>query len=307
MTEVLSEVVNLFMGSTASTVTIKVGNMSPTRKIELKHGKGNSSLTVVPFGATVISWIVDGQEKIFVSKKAVMDGTKAIRGGIPICFPNFGPWSEGRPQHGFARNSKDWKVHHEPKVDVNTGDVELVLELKDSEETRKVWVDKKFTFTYKIILKEKTLDLKVSVKNEGDEEFDLTFCFHTYFTTSDLPSVGVTDLTGLTYTDKTVEGWPQVTEENEIVKITGFTDRVYAQAPDVITFQNAENVPQIKLTKSGLKDWVVWNPYETAAKMSDMHEDAHFEFVCIEATQTSERIVLNPGQNWEAFHSMEVL
>ena len=69
--------------------------MSPTRKIELKHGKGNSSLTVVPFGASVISWIVDGQEKIFVSKKAVMDGTKAIRGGIPICFPNFGPWSEG--------------------------------------------------------------------------------------------------------------------------------------------------------------------------------------------------------------------
>ena len=66
-------------------------------------------------------------------------------------------------------------------------------------------------------------------------------------------------------------------------------------------------MPQIKLTKSGLKDWVVWNPYETAAKMSDMHEDAHFEFVCIEATQTSERIVLNPGQNWEAFHSMEVL
>jgi D-hexose-6-phosphate mutarotase len=113
--------------------------------------------------------------------------------------------------------------------------------------------------------------------------------------------------TGLTYTDKTVEGWPKVTEENEIVKINGFTDRVYAQAPDVITFQNAENVPQIKLTKSGLKDWVVWNPYETAANMSDMHEDGHFEFVCIEATQTSERIVLNPGQNWEASHSMEVL
>jgi len=129
--------------------------------------------------------------KIFCSKKAVMDGTKAIRGGIPICFPAFGPWTYG-PQHGFARNSKDWKVHHEPKVNVNTGDVELVLELKDTEETRKVW-DKKFTLTYKITLKEKTLDLKVNVKNDGEDEFDMTFCFHTYFTTSNLPSVGISD------------------------------------------------------------------------------------------------------------------
>ena len=79
--------------------------MSPMRKIELKHGKGNSSLTVVPFGASVISWIVDGQEKIFVSKKAVMDGTKAIRGGIPICFPNFGPWSEGKWFVDFHNNA----------------------------------------------------------------------------------------------------------------------------------------------------------------------------------------------------------
>ena len=88
------------------------------------------------------------------------------------------------------------KVVHEPKVNVNTGDVELVLELKDTDETRKVW-DKKFTLTYKITLKEKTLDLKVSVKNDGEEEFDMTFCFHTYFTTSDLPSVGITDLKGM--------------------------------------------------------------------------------------------------------------
>ena len=69
--------------------------MSVMRKIELKHGSGNSSVTVVPFGATIISWIVDGHEKIFVSKNALMDGTKAIRGGVPICFPNFGPWTEG--------------------------------------------------------------------------------------------------------------------------------------------------------------------------------------------------------------------
>merc|ERR1711997_679118 len=290
MTEVLSEVVNLFMGSTASTVTIKVGNMSPMRKIELKHGKGNSSLTVVPFGATIISWIVDGKERIFVSKKAIMDGSKAIRGGVPICFPNFGPWSLG-PQHGFTRNSKDWKVLAEPKVDVNSGDVELTLELKDTEETRKMWQGKKFTLLYKIVLKDKSVALNIDVKNEGTEDFDLTFCFHTYFTTADLSSVGISNLSGLKYTDKTVEGWPECEESNETIGIKGFTDRVYANAPHEIEMKDAGQ--RIKLTKSDiLKDWVVWIPYETAGKMSDMHDNGHLEFVCVEATLASDRVIV---------------
>jgi len=275
------------------------------RKIELKHGKGNSSVTIVPFGATIISWIVDGQERIFVSKDAIMDGSKAIRGGVPVCFPNFGPWSLG-PQHGFARNSKEWKVNHEPKVDINNGDVELILELSDSEETRKLW-DQKFTLVYTLVLKEKALDLKVCVKNnEAEKDLDMTFCFHTYFTTSDLSKVAISNLKGLSYTDKTTEGWPIVTEENEIVNIKGFTDRVYAQAPDEIEVATGPD-SKLKLSKSGMKDWVVWNPYETAAKMADMHENGHLEFVCVEATQTTNRIVIGPGKTWDATHCMEVV
>ena len=175
------------------------------KKIELKHGTANSSVTVVPFGATITSWKIDDQEYIFVSKTAIMDGSKAIRGGIPICFPNFGPWEYG-PQHGFARNSKNWQIPSEPKVDINTGDVELTLILKDCEETRKVWKNQKFTLQYKITLKEASLHLEVNVKNEGDDDLDMTFCFHSYFTTSNLESVQVTNLKGLTYTDKTIEG-----------------------------------------------------------------------------------------------------
>ena len=61
------------------------------------------------------------------------------------------------------------------------------------------------------------------------------------------------------------------------------------------------------MSKTGMKDWVIWNPYETAAKMSDMHENGHLEFVCVEATQTSDRILLSPGQSWDAVHSIEVI
>ena len=61
---------------------------------------------------------------LYLSSKSAMDGSKAVRGGIPICFPNFGPWKLGA-QHGFARTSNDWKVQHPPQVDDDTGDVKV--------------------------------------------------------------------------------------------------------------------------------------------------------------------------------------
>lgn len=261
-------------------------------------------MTLVPFGATIISWVVDGHEVIFMSKTSAMDGSKAIRGGVPICFPNFGPWSFG-PQHGFARNSKDWRIRSDPTVDELTGDAEIALELKDTEDTRKMWQNNKFTLLYRITLKEKSLNLSVTVHNEGEQEFDLTFCFHTYLKTSDLANVGVTCLKNVTYTDKTKEGQPQIAEDQDPVKIVGFTDRVYTNAPDTLTVQVEKN-RSVKLTKSNMADFVVWNPHETAAKMADMHENGYLEFVCVEATQASERVVIQPGKHWEASHSMEL-
>ena len=64
-----------------------------------------------------------------ISKKSKLDGTKAIRGGIPVCFPQFGPWEFGA-QHGFARNSKDWKIASGPEVDEITGDAKVSIQVK---------------------------------------------------------------------------------------------------------------------------------------------------------------------------------
>ncbi len=125
--------------------------MSYNEEVVLIHGKAkDASCRIKKFGATVVSWKVDGIENIFVSKKAILDGTKAIRGGIPVCFPSFGPWQFG-PAHGFARNSKEWVVEKGPMVDEKTSDVTVVLTLADSEETRNMW-DHKFKFTYTITL-----------------------------------------------------------------------------------------------------------------------------------------------------------
>ena len=181
--------------------------------------------------------------------------------------------------------------------------------MNDDEETRKVW-NKKFKLLYTIVLREKQIDLEMNVINNGDEEFDLTFCFHTYLAASDVPSVSVANLKGLTYADKTQEGTPKVEETNDLVKITGFTDRVYAQAPNEVIVKGVgvDGKKSVKMTKDKLEDFVVWNPWETAAKLSDMHENAHLEFICVEATQASKKVNVAPnGGSWIAKHSISIV
>lgn len=93
--------------------------------IVLTHGRvKGTSCRIQLFGATIISWTVDGVENIFLSSKAVLDGSRAIRGGIPICFPSFGPWEHG-PNHGFARISSNWSVTQNPVSDDDSGDVHV--------------------------------------------------------------------------------------------------------------------------------------------------------------------------------------
>ena len=74
-------------------------------RITLPHG---DSVRVSDFGAQVLSWNARGQERMFLSDRAVLDGSAAIRGGVPVCFPQFnqrGPL----PKHGLARRTTwDW-------------------------------------------------------------------------------------------------------------------------------------------------------------------------------------------------------
>ena len=107
---------------------------------------------------------------IFVSPKAVMDGSKAIRGGVPICWPAFGPWSLGS-QHGFARSSV-WEV-------ASQEDSEVSLRLGES----KAW-EEKFLLTFTVSLGVTSLDIKLNVKNCNpgpDQPIEFTTALHTYF------------------------------------------------------------------------------------------------------------------------------
>lgn len=279
--------------------------MSAAGTVELAHGKAKGVSAVVhKHGANLTSWKVDDVENIFVSTKAVMDGSKPIRGGIPLCFPAFGEWEFG-PQHGFARSSKDWKVQEGPTADPSTGDVKLVLTLEDTEDTRKMW-DFKFKLTYTVLLTTRALKLDLDVANTGAKDLGFTFALHTYYSVPDSTAATVTGLKGLTYLDKT-DGMKEKVEGSEAVKVSGFVDRVYKDSPDEWTLTGLKGGRALVLTKENIKDTVVWNPWvEKAKAMADVGDEDYKNFICVEAVQKSSSVTVQPGKNFKASHKLAV-
>ncbi|ROT60935.1 putative glucose-6-phosphate 1-epimerase isoform X2 [Penaeus vannamei] len=136
----------------------------PATSVVVLDRGNNTTCTVNLHGATVVSWRVNNQEQLFVSKQAIFDGKRAIRGGIPIVFPQFGAWSTG-PQHGFARISR-WELKKPPER-LPTGDVEAIFQLLDNEFTRSMW-NYPFSLTYRLILREKELHFNLVQSRSRD-------------------------------------------------------------------------------------------------------------------------------------------
>eukprot|EP00958_Prasinococcus_capsulatus_P011586 scaffold1146_cov399-Prasinococcus_capsulatus_cf.AAC.75 len=234
---------------------------------------------------------------------------KPISGGIPHCFPQFGPGEI--QQHGFARNV-NWEVAA-ASADVNPDDPEPCLELTltDSDYSRSMW-DKPVTVAYQVTLKKDALVCDYRVMNTGDDPFDFTAALHTYFSAAGAASVKVKGLKGLSYLDKVVDANdpPSKTEERDDVVIEGPVDSVYIGSGDEVgvkryvwfertddeghgpvTLETAKT--KVDIQSSGWSDTVVWNPWTEMPACYD-------EFVCVEAAQAKDPVTLGPGESWLA-------
>lgn len=257
------------------------------------------------FGATLQSWVNDGTEMIFVSKDAVFDNKKAVRGGIPVVFPCFGAWDLG-PQHGFARISP-WSC---PGGATKTaaGDVTATFVLCDNEGTRKMWKDNKFEVQYTVTVKSNALITQFCVYNRNDKEaFDFTCLLHTYFSVPDVTKTTISGLGGLQYVDKTDKGATKV-EQDEPKTVTKFTDSVYMNACKEHVITNTAGGKSLCITKDNFPDTVVWNPWEEKAKaMSDFGDDQYPNMVCVEAGYVSAPFTLPAGQSFTASQTIQVM
>jgi len=171
-------------------------------KIFIKLTSGPSA-TIFLHGAHVESFNNGKENLLFLSEKSSFSHEKAIRGGIPVIFPQFGPGE--LPQHGFARNSNDWKVHTTYKDPIKNS-VSVTLSLSHTTSTSAVW-----PYQWKLLLtttiehpkdEKPILSQSMQVFNTGPDTFSFTCALHTYFNVKNIKNVTVRNLNGLTYLDK---------------------------------------------------------------------------------------------------------
>ncbi len=258
---------------------------------------GKARALVSTYAGQVLSFQPAGQAQdlLFVSDAAYFQSGKAIKGGIPVCWPWFGPDPEqrGRPAHGFVRN-RPWEVH---KTEALTdGDTRITLGLADSSATRSIW-----PAAFELLLQVTVgdgLQVELCSRNTGDRPYTLTQALHSYFRVGDIGEVQVSGLDGRDYLDKAGDGRHRT--QAGVVRFDAEVDRVYLDVPPALVIDDASLGRRIQVSATGSRTAVVWNPWaELAANMGDLDDDDYRHFVCVETANAATEVVeINPGDEY---------
>lgn len=220
---------------------------------------------------------------LFMSSESLFANDKAIRGGIPICFPWFGPSANpGQPAHGWARLA-NWHVSSTSATDDS---VTVVLETSSEP----------FHLRYRIRFGH-DLTTELTATNRSDHEVTCEVALHTYFAVGDIDAVSVHGpLEELPFLDQLTGETRPATGES--IRFTQETDRVYqGEAPAILLMDDSWN-RTIEITSAGSHSTVVWNPWlAKSQRMLDFGDNEYRSMVCIETANVKERrIVLGPNR-----------
>ena len=265
----------------------------PIIKIENKTAKAEISV----YSGQVLSFqpASEPEDLMFLSQKAYYQEGKAIKGGIPVCWPWFGsdPEGLGRSSHGFARN-RLWKVWATEAMP--NGEIKVRLGLVDSAETRKIWPH---VFELAIEISVGTaLNIELITHNTGEQAFSITQALHTYFKVGNINQVKVLGLENTKYLDK-VDDFAQKTQQG-VITISEEVDRIYTNVSPELTIDDAALDRRIIISSTGSQTAVVWNPWaEISAKMADLDDEDYQEFICVETVNAATEIVeIQPGSKY---------
>jgi len=233
---------------------------------------------------------VDEKPLLWLSKNSFFEKGKAIRGGIPVCWPWFGkhPTNSELPQHGFARNSV-WELLEAEEIEGHT--TEVLLQLQPSAESLQLWPHK-FELLLAIIVG-RTLTLALTTRNCDTQPFEITAALHSYLAVENIEKVYVEGLADKSFFDK-------VTGENRTqqgkLTVCQEVDRVYRKVDYPVTLHDQERT--LHVDAQGSSTAVVWNPWiEKCVAMADMKDDAYKTMLCIEAANApGDACMLTPGE-----------
>lgn len=253
----------------------------------------HATATIALQGAHVVTWAPRGEKPvIWVSRAAKYAPGKSIRGGVPVCWPWFGPHptEAGFPGHGFARTVPWELIETQP---LPSGETRLALRLVPSEVTRSQWPHPGELQMYVTV--GEALEIELVTHNLGTSDITVGDALHTYFEVSDIRETRIDGLDGCPYLDK-MDGGKRKQQSGPVV-ISAETDRIYLDSVADCLIEDRYWARRIRIRKRGSRSTVVWNPWiEKAAKMGDFGDNGYLNMVCVESANAAEDVVkIAPG------------
>ncbi|MBT2300569.1 D-hexose-6-phosphate mutarotase [Variovorax paradoxus] len=259
-----------------------------------------SACTVTRHGAHLLSWTTaDGVERLYLSPEARFDGQSAIRGGVPICWPQFnqrGPL----PKHGFVRNVA-WQA--EAGAAGGKSDT-LVLSLHDDEATRAIWPHA-FHARLTVTLAPHSLRIALSIDNTGRAPWSFAAALHSYLRVDDIADASLEGLQG-------ANRWDAVRDDRHVdlapaLRFGTEFDSVYTAPARPLRLVQPAGTLEIAQSAS-CTETVVWNPGPAlSAQLADLPDDGWRHMLCVEAARIDEPVLLAPGAVWQGWQQLTVL
>lgn len=258
----------------------------PTLVLESDKSRCEISL----HGGHVLSFVPAGSEDLlWVSSKARFETGTAIRGGIPVCWPWFGPHptDASKPSHGFARTTP-WRIQ---ETGMENGTPFAILSLEADVASRSLF-DYAFRLELKVVAGEQ-LHLALTTHNNDTRTFTITEALHTYLSIGDIREATIEGLHETDYIDQLRAN--QTIRQNGNVTFDGEVDRIY-DSTEACLLCHADK--SLKITKEGSGSTVIWNPWiEKARGLADFNDDEYTGMVCIETANAADSTVtIGPGE-----------
>ena len=271
--------------------------------IKINNRKASALISI--YAGQVLSFqpVNEPEDVMFISDNAYFQQGKAIKGGIPICWPWFGAASEDAVQqdHGFVRNNF-WSVLSVTSTE--NGDTKIKLEFDETEKTRKIWPHS-FYLSLEITVGN-DLTLELYTRNTGNQPFIMTEALHSYFNVGDATQVKVLGLEHTEYLDK-AENFVKVCQVGAVT-LSEATDHIHTGVKHNLTIDDPAFNRKIRISSTGNKNVVVWNPWSKgSAEMKDLANDDYKYFICVEIANAADSVKIEPGCQYKLISHYSVI
>jgi glucose-6-phosphate 1-epimerase len=286
------------MSSTDAITTAEPFDFRGMPAIRWRSRDGASAVATLQ-GGQIVSWVpAGGEERLYLSERSAFEAGRPIRGGVPICFPQFADHGS-LPEHGFAR-TQAWSFVGASETQAGSC---ATFSLQSSPRTLALW-PAAFRIELIATLAGAHLDMQVHVANAGQPDFAFTAALHTYLRVSEAATARLEGLRGARYANR---GSSAVeVETREAITAADPIDRVYFATPAATRLDDAGRI--LRIEQRGFTDTVVWNPgRERTARMADMPPEGFRRMLCVEAAAIEPPVLLASGAVWTGGQAISIL